>query len=150
MTDITSVKKEIIDVLKADPVLQALLTKDQRGEWPVYHSFVQHKIHKPCITVEDVTGQAEVSGLNDAYDGSARYEWNHAVIQVDCWSSRHAEERDKLQTAVQRCLLKNAVGSVLYVHEPTVLALDEMDVKPPLWRKSLRFKVMYVLEVVAD
>ncbi len=148
MSDIITVKKAIIDLLKADSNLQSLLTKDPNGNWPVYHTLVQHKIHKPCVTVEDITDQSEVSGLNDAYDGSKRYGWQFAVIQMDCWSSKHADERDQLQVAVQKCLLKNSVSGSIYVQEPSIVALDEPDVKPPLWRKSLRYRVMYVLEVI--
>jgi len=147
MSTIITVKKAIIDLLKADTTLQALLTKDPNGNWPIYHSLVQHKIHKPCITVEDVTGQVEVSGLNDAYDGSKRYEWCRPIVQVDCWSSKHADERDQLQIAVQNCLLKNSISQALYVQEPSIMALDEPDVKPPLWRKSLRYRVLFVQEV---
>jgi len=148
MSTIIAVKRAIIDLLKADSTLQSLLTKDAYDNWPIYHSLVQHKIHKPCITIEDITGQVEVSGLNDAYDGSKRYELNFATIQIDCWSSKHADERDQLATAVQKCLLKNQISQAVYVQEPTVVALDEPDVEPPLWRKSLRYRVMYVLEAI--
>lgn len=146
MTTIQDVKKAVIAVLKADVAIQSLLEKDSSGNYPVYHSFIQHAIHKPCVTVEDVTDQSEVSALNDSYDGAKRYQWQYAVIQVDCWSGKNAEERDNLQIVVQKCLLKNVLSGVVYCHEPNILALDEMDVKPPLWRKSLRFKVMYVME----
>ena len=73
MTDIITVKKAILDVLKADSTLQNLLGKDKYGNIPIYHSFIQHRIHKPCITIEDVSDQGEVSSLNDAYDGTYRY-----------------------------------------------------------------------------
>ena len=69
------------------------------------------------------------------------------MIQIDCWSRKHADERDQLQVAVQKCLLKNSVTGTVYVQEPNILALDEPDVKPPLWRKSLRYRVFYILEV---
>ncbi len=146
MSDIGAVKTEILSLLKADETLQGLLGKDPRGNYPVYHSLVQHEIHKPSITVEDIVGQAETSGLNDAFDGVKRYQWRHSVIQVDCWSSKHAEERDRLAVAVRKCLLRNLVDQALYIQEPSITVLDETDVKPPLWRASLRFKVMYVLE----
>jgi len=147
MSTIITVKKAIIDLLKADATLQSFLTKDVNGNWPVYHSLVQHKIHKPCVTLEDITDQCEVSGLKDSYDGSKRYQWQFAVIQIDCWSSKNAENRDQLQIAIQKCLLKNSVNGTIYVQEPIILALDEPDSKPPLWRKSLRYRVFYVLEV---
>lgn len=150
MSDIITVKKAIIDLLKADSTLQSLLTKDRHGNWPIYHSLVQHKIHKPCLTVEDITETGEVSGLNDGYNGSKRYEWLFAVIQIDCWSGKHADERDQLQIAVQKCLLKNSISQAIYVQEPSIMALDESDVKPPLWRKSLRYRVFYILEVATS
>jgi len=152
MTDIITVKKAILDVLKADKTLQDLLGTDAQGDVPVYHSLIQHRIHKPCVTVEDVTDNGEVSALNDAYDGVSRYEWHFAVIQIDCWSGRGAEERDKIEAAVQRCLLKGSnqaslrSAGVVSIQEPTIQALDEVDVKPPLWRKCLRYRVFYVLE----
>jgi len=146
MSDVGAVKTEILNLLKADETLQGLMGKDSRGNYPVYHSLVQHELHKPCITVEDIVGQAETSGLNDGFDGVKRYQWRHSVIQVDCWSSRHAEERDRLVIAVRKCLLRNLVGQALYVQEPSITVLDETGVKPPLWRASLRFKVMHVLE----
>jgi len=146
MTTIKDVKQTLLTILKANIVLQDLLKKDSGGNWPIYQSFVQHAIYKPCVTIEGITDQAEVSALNDGYDGAKRYQWQHAVIQIDCWSMKNAEERDSLAVAVMKCLLKNPVSGTIYVQEPTVTALDEMDVKPPLWRKSLRFKVMYVME----
>jgi len=143
---IASIIKAIIDLLKADATIQSLLTKDEFGAWPVYHGYIDHEIHVPCITVMDVTDQAEVSGLNDGYDGAKRYQWQRAAIQIDCWSVNGAEERDSLADAVLKCLLKNSVSGVLYVQEPLVLTLDETARKPRLWRKAIRFKVMYVLE----
>lgn len=153
MTSIVDVKSAILNLLKSDVTLQGLVGKDSRGNYAIYQGYIQHEIHKPCVTVEDVTDQAEVAGLNDGYDGSKRYQWQYAVIQIDCWSDRHADERDKLQVAVQECLLRkenqdSLYGSgIIYVQEPLVSPLDEVDVKPPLWRKSLRYRVFYVLEV---
>jgi len=147
MSGIVTVKQAIINLLKNDPSIQKLLPKDRNGRTPVYHGFIQHKIFKPCITVEDVMDQAEVSGLNDSYDGSKRYSWQFAVIQIDCWSDEGPEKRDKIASAVQKCLLKNTPSGVIYCHEPVVTALDEPDAKPPLWRKSIRYHVMYTLEV---
>jgi len=147
MSTIITVKKAIIDLLKADTTLQGLLTKDSNGNWPVYHSLVQHKIHKPCITIEDITGTGEISALDDSYDGSKRYEWNSAVIQIDSWSSKHADERDQIAVAVQKCLLKNRSAQSFFVQEHSVAVLDEPNVKPPLWRKSLRYRVFDTQEV---
>jgi len=152
VADIIAVKSAIINLLKGDEAIRSLLGLDSRGQTPVYHSLIQHRIHKPCVTVEDVTDSGEVSGLNDAYDGVSRYEWHLAVIQIDCWSGRGAEERDQIEAAVQRCLLKGSSqaslrsAGVVSIQEPTIQALDEVDVKPPLWRKCLRYRVFYVLE----
>lgn len=154
-SEIKTVKAAVLGVLRDDTILQGLLTKDSNDDWPIYHTLIQHKIQKPCVTVEDVTDQGEVSGLKDGYDGSNRYEWHFAVVQIDCWSSKHADERDQLQVAVQKCLLKGSnqdtlrSSGVIFVQEPSILALDEPDSKPPLWRKSLRYRVFYVLEMTA-
>ena len=150
MPDIIDVKRAIIEVLKSDETLRGLLGKDGRNDYPIYHAFIQHRIHRPCITVEDVTDKAENAGLNDAFYGDKRYQWQHAVIQIDCWSSKNPNERDKLQVAVQKCLLKNQdllrEKGIIYMQEPLVFPLDEVNVKPPLWRKCLRYHVFYILE----
>jgi len=156
LSTIIGVKAAIIDVLKADQTLQSLLTKDANGNWPIYHSLVQQRIHKPCITVEDVADQGEVSGLKDAYDYDVvkRRQWQHAVIQIDCWSGRSAEERDQLQIAVQKCLLNGSnqvtlrSSGIQSIQDPTIVTLDETQRSPgaPLWRKSLRYRVFYFLE----
>jgi len=44
-------------------------------------------------------------------------------------------------------LTENSVTGTIYVQEPSIVALDEPDVKPPLWRKSLRYRIFYILEV---
>jgi len=147
MSTIITVKKAIIDLLKADSTLQSLLTKDAKGNWPVYAGIMQHRIHKPCVTLEDISQSGELSGFLDSYDGSKKYEWQFATIQVDCWSMSRADERDQLQIAVQKCLLKNRASQTFFIMEPTLAVLDELDVKPPLWRKSLRYRVFYVQEV---
>jgi len=147
MTDIASIKSSIISILKNDSTLQNVLGRDREGNIPVYASYITRKTSFPCITVMDVTEQSEVSGFNDSYDGNRKYSWQYAVIQIDCWSASGPSERDNLQVAVQKCLLNNTPAGVLYCHEPIVTVLDEPDAKPPLWRKSIRYHVMYVLEV---
>lgn len=146
VSGIIGVKRSIIDLLKSDLTLQSLLTRDLRGQWPIYHSLIQQEAHMPCITVECVTEDTEVPAFNDAFDGLRRFEWCLAIIQVDCWSRRHAEERDRIAAAVEKCLLRNPVSGTIYVQGSTVMALDETNVKPPLWRKSLRFRIMYIFE----
>jgi len=153
MSTIITVKAAIINLLKTDLTLQSLLTKDVNGNWPIYHSLVQHVIHKPCITVEDAADQGEVSGLKDGYDGVKRCQWQVAVIQIDCWSGVNAEERDQLQIAVEKCLLNGSSqdtlrsSGIIYIQEPAIVALDEPYSQPPLWRKALRYRVFYSLEV---
>lgn len=147
MSRISAIKNGIVAVLKADSAVQSLLGKDVHGEYPVYPSYFLPKKKFPCITVEEITDQAEVSGLKDGYDGTKRYQWQHAIVQVDCWSAKGQAERNDVADAVMKCLLKNSVSDALYVQEPSVTVHDELDVQPSLWRKSLRFKVMYVLEV---
>jgi len=132
------------DDLQVSPIQ---LRGDEYNEMPIYHGYIEHKARLPCITIMDVTDQAEVSAFNNGYDGEKRYQWQHAVIQIDCWSKNSPEERDDLADAVLKCLLKNNVSGVLYLQEPLILTLDEVAWKPRLWRKAIRFKVMYVLEV---
>ena len=148
-SDIRSIKAALVTLLKADTTLQTLLGTDARGNRPVYHTFIEATINKPCITVEDITDTAQVSGLKDSYDGAKRYQWQFAVIQVDCWSGKGADERDQIENAVLKCILKNGVSGSLYFQEPAIVPMDEPSSKPPLWRKCLRFHAMYVLEVAA-
>jgi hypothetical protein len=143
---IIDIEKAFINLLKSDLTLQNLLSKDYSGQYPVYHSFVPQKTYLPCITVETSMERGETSGLKDSFSDSKRFEWYFAVVQVDCWNNKSAYERDMLADAVLRCLLKNEVPGAIYVQEPNILTLDEPEFKPPIWRKSLRFKVMYVLE----
>jgi len=144
---IIDIEKSFINLLKSDTALQNLLGKDNNGQYPIYHSFVPQKTHMPCVTVETSMERGETSGLNDSFSVLKRYEWYFAVIQVDCWSCNSAYERDMLAETVLKCLLKNEVPGAVYVQEPTVLTLDEPKFRPPIWRKSLRFKVMHILEV---
>jgi len=152
MVDIITVKAAIINLLRNDSSLQSLLTKDSNGNWPVYHSLIQHTLHKPCVTIEDALDQGEVSGLNDSYDGSKSYEWREAQIQIDCWSTSGPEERDRLQATVQKCLLKKAnqealrSSDIIEIKIPVIRPLDDVSVNPPLWRKSLSYKVFYILD----
>ena len=150
MSTITTVKKAIINLLKADVDLQTLLGKDQKGNIPVYASFEEHKIHKPSITVDDIAETSEVSALNDDYDGQTRKEWCYPVIQIDCWAGDRTL-RDQLASQVRRAILKGQAtlrreGGVIMVFPPLVVILDEPDAKPPIWRKSLRYRLWYVLE----
>jgi hypothetical protein len=137
---VADVKKGIREVLLADPSVVGLVDDRVFLEWAL------RKAVFPCLSIVEVTDQTEASGLKDSFDGSKRYQWHHAVIQVDCWSQKSAEERDQLANTVEKCLLKNPVEGAIYVQEPAITALDELDVKPALWRKSLRYKVMCIME----
>jgi len=140
MSDIIAVKDELRNTLFTDPSVAELVSDRVYLEW------IARTAVFPCLSIVEAVDQAEVSGLGDSYDGVYRYQWHNAVVQVDCWSNKSADERDKLETTVRKCLLKNAVNQVFCVQEPAVAVLDELDVKPPLWRASLRFKVMFATE----
>jgi len=152
MPDIETVIEAFISLLRNDPGVQAQLSKDRNGKWPVYHGMAQHRLQKPCITLEDVSVVGEVSGLGDGYDGVKSYQWNHLSLQFDIWSTRDATERDRLGTAVEKALLKRANQATLresgvkYAWEPTAVPRDEPDAHPPLWRKAITYRVFYISE----
>jgi hypothetical protein len=143
LTDIIDVKKEVRDVLLADTGVSNIVGSQ------VYIGWFERDFTLPCVTIFDSSETVEPAGINDAYDGSSRYQFRHAIVQIDCWSSRNPEERDRLQDAVQKCLLKSALSSVLFVQEPSIRALDELDVKPLFWRKCLSYRSLFVREVTA-
>lgn len=150
MSTVTTVKTAIINLLRADADIQAMLGKDRRGNIPVYAGFEEHKIHKPCITVDDVAETAEVSALNDDYDGQTRREWCYLTVQIDCWAGNR-DLRDQLATQIRKVILKGQAtlrteGGVIMISPPSVTILDEPDARPPIWRKSLRYRLWYVLE----
>ena len=95
MTDLATVKQEIVDILLLDTELCTLLGVDPAGDTPVYLGlqFGKHPV-LPSVTVTDVAEQGEVSGLNDGFDGFDRYEWSYAIIQVDVWA---ADEEKQLR-----------------------------------------------------
>jgi hypothetical protein len=143
MTSIIDVKKKIRDILLADQIVSAIVGTH------VFIGWIERGYMFPCVSIVDVSDQAEVSGLNQGFDGVNRYQWHYAVIQVDCWSSKSAEERNQLKRVVQKCLLRSDAEDVFHVQEVTAQSLNEFDVKPPIWRMSLRYNVTYVLEVLA-
>ena len=143
MTDIIDVKKKVRDILSVDQSVSAIIGTR------VFIGWIERDYTFPCVTIIDVSDQAEVSGLNQGYDGAKRYQWHHAIIQIDCWSIKGADERNQLKRAVQKCLLRSDAEGVFHIQELMVQSLNEFDVKPPLWRMSLRYNVMYVLEVLA-
>jgi hypothetical protein len=143
LTNIIDVKKEVRDVLLADMGVSSMVGSQVHIGW------FERDFNLPCVTIFDPSETVEPAGINDAYDGSSRYQFRHAIVQIDCWSSRNPEERDRLQDAVQRCLLKSSLSAVLFVQEPSIRAIDELDVKPLLWRKSLSYRSLFVREVTA-
>jgi hypothetical protein len=142
------VKQKIVDVLKADTALGTLLGNDAAGNVPVYLHWPMGKMmFLPEITVTDVVDQGEVSGLNDAYDGTKRYEWSEAQVQVDVWA-KSEESRDLITAQVRKVLLKaladfRSIGVSLGA--PLVMSLNET--RRLIFRHSLRIPAFYVLEV---
>ena len=151
MADTAAVKQAIVDLLKNDTDMQTLLGKDRQGETPVYLGYenILKKTWFPCVTVDEVSESGETSGLSDGYDGLNVSEWYYAVIQVDCWA-KTAEQRDSLLTQVKKTILKGKLSlqssGIIMISEPTVTALDEPDAKPPIFRRSIRYRVFYILE----
>ena len=148
MADLTSIKQKIVDILKADVTLGTLLGNDAAGNMPVYLHWPMGKMmFLPEITVTDTVDQGEVSGLNDAYDGTKRYEWSEAQVQVDVWA-RAEESRDLITAQVRKVLLDaladfKSIGVSLGA--PLVTSLNET--RRLIFRHSLRYPAFYVLEV---
>jgi len=100
----------------------------------------------PSVTVTDVTDHGEVSGLNDSYDGGKRYEWDHALIQIDAWA-KTATSRDEISARIKKILLKAStefreIGVSLSA--PVVATLNEA--KRLIFRHSLRYDCFFVTE----
>jgi len=148
MTDLSDVKQKVVDVLKADSTLATLLGNDAAGEVPVYKEWPMGKMMwLPEVTVTDILDRGEISGLNDAYDGSKRYEWDHGLIQVDVWA-RDAASRDGISTRAKKVLLKaladfRAIG--ISLSAPEIMALNEA--KRLIFRHSLRYTAFFATEV---
>ena len=136
MTDIIDVKKKVREVLLADSQVAAL------AEDRVYIGWYERNFALPCITVFDVSETGEVGmlgGTQDQYNGT---------VQVDVWSGKSPLERDQLAKAVKAALgnktnFQDMQASGFILGSPTVRTLDELDIKPPLYRKRLSFPVMY-------
>ena len=108
----------------------------------VYIGWYERNFALPCITVFDVSETGEVGmlgGTQDQYNGT---------VQVDVWSGKSPLERDQLAKAVKAALgnktnFQDMQASGFILGSPTVRTLDELDIKPPLYRKRLSFPVMY-------
>jgi len=78
----------------------------------------------------------------------------HGTVQVDVWSQEGPLERDQLAKAVKDALCNKTnfqamQSSGFVLGSPVVRALDELDRKPPLYRKSLSFTVLYFTDSYA-
>jgi len=139
LTDIIDVKKKVREILLADSSVVALV------EDRVYIGWYERSFALPCITVFDVSETGEVGmlgGTQDQYNGT---------VQVDVWSGESPLERDQLAKVVKTALGKKTnfqsmQSSGFVIGSPTVRTLDELDVEPPLYRKSLSFPVLYFTE----
>ena len=147
MTDLADVKQKFVDILKADAPLVSLLGSDAAGQTPIYKEWPMGKMMwLPEVTVIDIVDHGEVSGLNDAFDGSKRYEWDSVLIQVDVWA-KTAQSRDSISSRIKKVLLKavtdfRAIGVALSA--PEMLTLNE--VKRLIFRHSLRYRAFFVTE----
>ena len=136
MTDIIDVKKKIREILLADSTVKSLVGSR------VYIGWFERSFQLPCVTIIDPSENGEpgmLGGSQDMYNGT---------VQVDVWSKESPLERDQIVKAVKAALgnktnfqSMQAAGFVL--GSPTIRALDELDAKPPLYRKSLSFTVLY-------
>ncbi len=147
MTDLADVKQKLIDVLKDDAALTTVLGPDASGQIPVCGEWPMGKtMWLPSVTVTDITDRGEVSGLNDSFDGGKRYEWDHALIQVDVWA-KTAASRDEISARIKKTLLKAStefrdIGVSLGA--PMIVALNEA--KRLIFRHSLRYDCFFVTE----
>ena len=136
MTDIIDVKKKIRAVLLADSIV-----KEYVGN-RVYIGWFERRYRLPCITIVDTTETGDAGML-----GGERDEY-HSTVQVDVWSKNGPLERDQIVKAVKDALgkkenLEDMQSSGFILGSPEIRALDELDVKPPIYRKSLSFTVLY-------
>jgi len=139
LTDILDVKKKVREVLLADSQVAGMV--DDR----VYIGWYERRFSLPCITIYDPSENGEpamLGGAQDQYNGT---------VQVDVWSGKSPLERDNLAKAVKAALgnktnFQDMQASGFVIGSPTVRTLDELDVAPPLYRKSLSFPVLYFTE----
>jgi len=147
MTDIIDVKKKIKDVLVADAGVLAIVSDRVYLEW------FERAYTLPCVTIIDSAENGSVGLLGGTLD-----EYN-SLVQVDVWcvastSKSGPLNRDELAKAVKVALGKKANFAVMQaagfiLGSPDIRALDELDVKQPLYRKSMRFPVLYYSESYA-
>jgi len=136
MTDIIDVKKKVREILLNDSAVSGVVNDR------VYVGWFERNFQLPCVTIYDISENGEVGmlgGEKDLYNG---------IVQVDVWSRKGPLERDQLAKAVKTALGKkvnfqNMQASGFILGSPAIRALDELDVKPPIYRKSLQFTVLY-------
>jgi len=139
MTDIIDVKKKIRDILLADTTVSSLV--DSR----VYIGYFKRSLQLPCITIIDSSengANADLGGNMDEYA---------SIVQIDVWSEKNPLERDQIVKAVKSALgnktnFQSMQSSGFVLGSPTIRSLDELDVKPLLYRKSMQFTVLYWTE----
>jgi len=142
MTDIIDVKKKIREILQADSTVA-----DYVGS-RVYIGWFERSFKLPCITIIDVAENGENAGLGGEMDEYA------GTVQIDVWSKESPLERDQLAKAVKAALgnkinFQSMQTAGFVLGSPVVRALDELDVKPLLFRKSLSFTVLYFTDSYA-
>ena len=140
--DIMDVKRKIREILQADSAVSSLV------ESRVYIGWFERQYKLPCITIVDPVENGEVGML-----GGEKDEY-YGTIQVDVWSGKGPLERDQLAKAVKAALgnktnFQSMQASGFILSSPVVRSLDELDRKPPLYRKSLRFTVLYFTDSYA-
>jgi len=114
----------------------------------VYIGWFERRYRLPCVTIVDPIENGEVGML-----GGEKDEY-YGTVQVDVWSGKGPLERDQLAKAVKAALgsktnFQSMQASGFVLGSPAVRSLDELDRKPPLYRKSLSFTVHYFTDSYA-
>jgi len=136
MTDIIDVKNSIKAILLGDAEVSSLVGSKIHVGW------LQRPLNLPCITITDTMENGQVGML-----GGGKDEYT-STVQVDVWSGKSPLERDQIAKAVKAALGKkanfeNMQSSGFILSSPTIRVLDELDVKPIIYRKSMSFTVLY-------
>jgi len=136
MTDIIDVKNSIKTILLGDAEVSSLVGSKIHVGW------LQRPLNLPCITITDTMENGQVGML-----GGEKDEYT-STVQVDVWSGKSPLERDQIAKAVKAALGKKAnfetmQSSGFILSSPTIRVLDELDVKPIIYRKSMSFTVLY-------
>jgi len=141
LTDIIDVKKKIQELLLADETIKSLVGSSIHIGW------MERGQKFPCITITDPVEKGDVGELGGGVD---EYD---SVVQVDVWCKESSEKsgplnRDELAKQVKVVLGKKtnfqAMQSAGFILSPPLIrSLDELDMKSPVYRKSLQFRVLY-------